>query len=306
MTKEMGKNYTKEDRLDPKKAAEVMAYFTAKNREALEKGTGKIANDADMYMAHFLGSAGAVQFLNKMKDDQNAKASTVVSKDSMAANRNIFYDRQGMERTVGQVYELMADKMTKAGARLQTGEKVSQDVKNISVNPKAQGRFGGLFEGPESGYPVTMHGRERILDPQQTEAFDNFFANTGKKLDALGQTPSMTDILSKLSGQNRPVTEMNNMFSLTKMDIDNVNTFNDTIKQVVASIIEANKRIQEDKAETTTKSTQVQQITAPETNTMDDRILSVFNTMVDKLDSLIDINAKSKNIQDDILTHHRA
>jgi len=192
------------------------------------------------------------------------------------------------------------------GDKMNNHATVSRKQLEEVISGTPQAKLGGEFDGPKSGYPVTMHGNEIVLDEEDTISFKKFFANTGKKLDSLGQGSAVSDVLSKLNNQTNPVSQMNNMFSMTKMDIDNVTSFNNTVKQVVASIVEANKKIQEEKTAVATQSTQVQSVKAPDSNLMDDKILSVFNTMVDKLDSLIDINHKSKNIQDDILTHQRA
>jgi hypothetical protein len=114
MTKEMGKNYTSQDRFDPAKSAEVMEHFTKKNRAQLEKGTGKQANNTDMYMAHFLGAGGATKFLNGMQVNQNQSAAQMMGDKAASANKNIFYDKSGKERSLKEVYELMGQKVAKA------------------------------------------------------------------------------------------------------------------------------------------------------------------------------------------------
>ncbi len=121
MTKKMGKNYTLEDRFDPQKSAEVAAFFTAQNKKTLEAGTGRAASNTDQYMAHFLGAGGAVKFLNAMQQNPNAIAADMDPK-AAAANKNIFYDKDGRARTLREVYDLMHGKVSKAEGVVASGK----------------------------------------------------------------------------------------------------------------------------------------------------------------------------------------
>jgi len=158
-TKEMGKNYSLEDRFDPQKSAEVAAYFTQRQRTQLEKGTGKTASDADLYMAHFLGAGGATKFLNALNKNPDAPASAGASSDQIKANASIFMDASGRERTLQEVYNLMGGKMDRAGATVSQG-KATQDVNNINVQ---SAKIGGVLTGPMSGYPAVLHGVEAVV-----------------------------------------------------------------------------------------------------------------------------------------------
>lgn len=120
MTKEMGKNYSLDDRFDPNKSAEVMSYFTNKQKAQLEKGTGRSASSTDMYMAHFLGAGGATKFLNNMQTNPNQSAAAMDPK-AAAANKSIFYDQTGRERSLQEVYGLMAKKVGSAEQKVASG-----------------------------------------------------------------------------------------------------------------------------------------------------------------------------------------
>lgn len=115
MNKKHGLDYSLEDRFDPKKSAQVAALFAAENKQTIEKGTGQKANGTDLYMGHFLGAQGAVNFLNtkKNKGDKNA-AEDPKFKAAAEANKSIFYNKDGTPKTFNQVYELM-DKKYKKG-----------------------------------------------------------------------------------------------------------------------------------------------------------------------------------------------
>jgi hypothetical protein len=152
MVKEMGKDYCLQDRFDPKKAEEVAAYFSSKQKGQLEKGIGRQASSTDLYMSHFLGAGGATKFLNAMAKDPKQSAAAL-DPAAAKANRNIYYDKEGRERSVEEVYALMDQKVKKAEAAVASG-KVNAAVSNIGNNmgstgniALAQGRPGSAAQG---------------------------------------------------------------------------------------------------------------------------------------------------------------
>lgn len=92
---------------DPRANALMGAEYIKMNLGALDGQIGRPVTDTDIYMAHFLGSGGARTFL---KSDPNAIASQILPK-AASANPTIFYDKTGAPRTVGQVYQLMQDRL---------------------------------------------------------------------------------------------------------------------------------------------------------------------------------------------------
>lgn len=107
---------------DPKANALMGAMFLKDNFNALKGRIGRGVNETDMYMAHFMGSGGAANFLSK---DPSLNAPATFPKEA-AANKWIFYDmmKQGNRnvpdlsrpKTVGGVYQLMQQKVNKAQA----------------------------------------------------------------------------------------------------------------------------------------------------------------------------------------------
>jgi hypothetical protein len=143
MTKEMGVNYGLSDRFDPAKAEEVAAYFTSKQKGQLEKGIGREANATDLYMSHFLGAGGATKFLTAMGKDPSQSAAALDPR-AAAANKNIYYDKEGAERSVQEVYDLMAKKVGRASALVDQG-KIPEAVANIG---SGKGEALGGMPGP--------------------------------------------------------------------------------------------------------------------------------------------------------------
>jgi hypothetical protein len=105
--------------------------LTNKNRVILAK-EGIKTTDAAMYLAHFLGPAGAVKALTA---GDSALLKTAVSSDQIDANPNL----QKMS-TVGDLKAWADEKMGGTGYK-----------------------FGGIANGPEEGYTTTLHGKEAVV-----------------------------------------------------------------------------------------------------------------------------------------------
>lgn len=237
MTKEMGKQYSLDDRFDPKKSAEVMAYFTQRQKSQLEKGTGKEASSVDLYMAHFLGASGATKFINAMQSNPNSVAAELDPKAAQA-NKNIYYDRDGRPRSVAEVYNLMASKIGKAEQAVDTGKwggkAISQDVAALSA-PKTQvpqAAFGGIFSGPATGYPVTLHGTEVVIPDFKIADFNQSLKNTTKQ-----ELPTSASISPSPAADNAISDLMNQLYEMMESKlselINAVETGNNTSDKIL-------------------------------------------------------------------------
>jgi hypothetical protein len=164
MTKEMGKDYSKDDRFDPKKAAEVAEYFSKKQKAQIEKSTGREAGMTDMYMGHFLGAGGASKFL-KAKDQDPNQSAAALDPAAAKANKNIYYNKEGKERTVQEVYDLM-DKKVKAQS-----EKVEKGKVNADVAAIGGGSYkpGTKVDAVAEGKPKPQDGKTETK-PESSEA----------------------------------------------------------------------------------------------------------------------------------------
>jgi hypothetical protein len=201
MTKEMGKNYSLEDRFDPAKSAEVMEYFTKKQKGQLEKSIGREASSTDLYMAHFLGAGGAGKFLNAMQQNPNAIAADLDPK-AAAANKSIFYDKEGRARTVAEVYQLMGNKVAKAETQVASG-KVPTSVASLTT--------GTGMALASSGAPVTPVGSTAVAaataKPETKPATQVASAGAGAP-GAGGQAASLNDVVASLQTLNMQVGQL--------------------------------------------------------------------------------------------------
>jgi len=97
-------------RYDPEFASAMAAEFATDNRATLEAGLGRSAEPVDLYLAHFLGSAGATKFLSAHDADPDAAAAPLFPAAS-AANRTIFYAPGGSPRSLGDIRAHFAAKL---------------------------------------------------------------------------------------------------------------------------------------------------------------------------------------------------
>ena len=120
-------------RNDPQMAALMAAGFAEDNRAALEPVLGRAPDHGELYLAHFLGAGGARRFLTELQRNRSQSAASVFP-EAAAANRPIFYDGNGVPRSLAGVMELLDNKMTRALARVDGG----------AGNARADGSFAPL------------------------------------------------------------------------------------------------------------------------------------------------------------------
>ena len=147
-------------RFDPQVAALMGAELASDNKAALTTALGHEPEPAELYLAHFLGIAGATRFLNALATDPSQSAATLLPKPA-GANRAIFYRADGAPRSVSEVMGLMRGKMAAAmeggdaqqwtpGANLASSE-LSQ---SLPGGPIAQAFHSAAQSAPGNAAPV--------------------------------------------------------------------------------------------------------------------------------------------------------
>jgi hypothetical protein len=91
---------------DPAVSALMAGAFTNRNATEIRSATGRNPTEGELYMAHFLGSGGAVRLINANQSNPQATAARLFP-DAADANRRIFFD-QGRPRTVAEVYQVLS------------------------------------------------------------------------------------------------------------------------------------------------------------------------------------------------------
>src|ERR1700726_4453472 len=88
---------------DPVASSAMAAVLTQSNSFQLTGMIGRRPTDAELYMAHFMGVGGAAKLIANAEDNPQASAARLFP-NAAAANRSIFYERDGRARSVYEVY----------------------------------------------------------------------------------------------------------------------------------------------------------------------------------------------------------
>ena len=102
-------------RQQPEAASAMAAEFASDNADVLTQRLGRAPETVDLYLAHFLGAAGASRFLAAHDANPGAAAAPLMPK-AAAANHNIFYRRDGSAHTLGEIRSHFATKIGAPGA----------------------------------------------------------------------------------------------------------------------------------------------------------------------------------------------
>lgn len=110
LNKQLGTNYPLEDRANREISTRMAYELTKQNRKSLERTFKRKVDDAELYEAHFFGISAATKFIKATQSNPDKVAASLFPREA-AQNRNIFYTSSGRARTVGEVHNLMRNKI---------------------------------------------------------------------------------------------------------------------------------------------------------------------------------------------------
>ena len=157
-------------RKDPKISAVLAAELTKDNKTALESKLGTPVGSTELYLAHFLGAAGATKFLSAMRDNP-LKAARDVVPDAASSNTAVFYDRQtGQPKTLAQVYDRFAKKFGESSGDIVSAARAGSSDLTQMIRSVASGKnpMDALKSMPLSGY--TMLALAALQTPDESKA----------------------------------------------------------------------------------------------------------------------------------------
>lgn len=100
-------------REDPRANALMAGALTESNAARLAGRLGRPPSAGELYIAHFLGAGGATKLISAAAEQPQSEAAALFPR-AAAANRSIFFDRNGRARSAAQVYALLVDKLDAA------------------------------------------------------------------------------------------------------------------------------------------------------------------------------------------------
>jgi hypothetical protein len=124
---------------DPAANAALAGALTRNNATALAGRLGRDPSEAELYIAHVLGAAGAGKLMILAAANPGAPADAAFPA-AAEANHGIFYDRSGRARSAAQVYGLLVERYNGArGLASSAGapEVPSPEIPSISASTAA-------------------------------------------------------------------------------------------------------------------------------------------------------------------------
>jgi len=116
-------------RNEPQAATALAAHLAADNAKALAAAGHKNIGPTELYLAHFLGSAGANTFLNGLRDTPNDTASRSLPV-AAAANASVFYKNRAPQ-SYQQIYNRFSEKFGQSADLDQKGNASSRDIPGV-------------------------------------------------------------------------------------------------------------------------------------------------------------------------------
>jgi hypothetical protein len=149
-------------RRDPEIAAAMAAEHAADNQTRLDAKLDRDVKPVDLYLAHFLGLQGAVNFLRAM-DENPDQSAAAISPRAAGANKSIFYTADGTPRSLKQIYERFEARMDTEMAAYDDLDDALPPTMLADVRPS-----GGLGGGLAAGGDRAVYGNTNpggILSP---------------------------------------------------------------------------------------------------------------------------------------------
>jgi len=91
-------------RKDPALSSLIAGEYAKDNRHLLEKSLGRKVGSTELYLAHFLGPAGAVKLL-RAKDENPEQPAADLVPTAAAKNQRMFYDTDHSAQSVASLYD---------------------------------------------------------------------------------------------------------------------------------------------------------------------------------------------------------
>ena len=141
-------------RKQPEASAAMAAEFASDNGRYLESRLGRRAEPVDLYLAHFLGAAGAARFLSA-HDARPGAAAAPLLPAAARSNRAVFYNRDGSPRSLAEIRDRFAARMGSDGAPAAPGH--YRDVRMADAGSYRSPRMAAL--APPAATEAALAGR---------------------------------------------------------------------------------------------------------------------------------------------------
>ena len=181
-------------RSDPAANSVMAGAFTKNNSSKLAERLGRNPTEGELYIAHFLGPAGASRMIGMAESRPNMRAADVFP-SAAQSNPTIFYDRQGRGRSVSDVYQTLIGRYSvarsspanQAQAPVVAAAKTAPQVPVSSQKPAPQVTVPQLTAfAPETSqlseaYAQAMKPTPAAVLPDNRPVFHSLFSVSGRQ-----------------------------------------------------------------------------------------------------------------------------
>jgi hypothetical protein len=174
---------------DPAANAAMAGVLTQSNSFKLTGAIGRRPTDGELYIAHFMGVGGASKLISKAEDSPNASGPALFP-SAAAANRSIFYNRDGSARSVSQVYSVLTSRYD-AAANSQTARTamaaagVTPGQSRVAAMPADNAAYLSRF--PQAQTPIAAPMQVASAQTSSEPVFRSLF-QTGDRAEPVSTT----------------------------------------------------------------------------------------------------------------------
>ncbi len=163
-------------RNDPAVSATMAGAFTQTNAAQLATALSRQPSEAELYIAHFLGSDGAVKLISAVSSQPGANAAQMFPQ-AAAANPGIFLNRSGQPRSVSEVYATLSGRFEVA--RAMAFGPALRGVQAVTPDPAVvtQAYAQAQAKQPPLAIPVPVPE----MPPDQRPLFQSMFSDRGSR-----------------------------------------------------------------------------------------------------------------------------
>jgi hypothetical protein len=191
---------------DPAAASAMAAVLTQSNSFKLTGIIGRRPTDGELYMAHFMGVGGAAKLITNAEDNPQASGARLFP-NAAAANRSIFFDRNGRARSVSEVYSVLTQRFAAAVASPATRSAIASvgDIKpSVTAADAAPGidtaAYLSGFPDVRATAPVSVAAASSPTNSAPTDTMFRSLFQVGDRTQPISQT------VRELWGSNASLT----------------------------------------------------------------------------------------------------
>lgn len=142
-------------RKNPDISSKLAGALTQRNAFSLSQSIGREPSGGELYIAHFMGAKGAINLINAKERHPNQSAAELFP-SAANANRPIFYNNNGEERSVAEVHSLLTSRHenTKGQRSLQPDPQqiLASHLDGNDAGSRHDRGSGHLVSGPQAAF----------------------------------------------------------------------------------------------------------------------------------------------------------